>query len=382
MPSKNSKPKIIISVINNFENDQRVQKVCHSLQKFGYEIEVICSNLRAEPQLDFPYKIHVLKLSAHQGMKMYLNYNWQLFWKLKKISRKNDILLANDLDALLPNYLWHKWRKNALVYDSHEIFSEMPSLQNRTLKKKFWKTLESLIVPQLKHFYTVSHSYANWFEEKYKVRPEVIRNVPIVKALSEEELTVQLPEINSSEKLIIYQGAVNYSRGIDKMIHSMTLIEDAQLWILGDGPKRKEYEGLTADLNLTDKVKFLGNLKPMQLKLVTPKADLGLSWEEDNGVSYRYALPNKIFDYTHAGVPILGTNLPEIKHTIEEYGLGQVIESHEIAHLASKIKEMLAEGKEKYRLNLKNAAQVLNWDNEEQRLLKIYQSIRSNSRTA
>lgn len=374
MPAKIALPKIIVSVINNLDNDQRVQKVCHSLQKAGFEVEVICSNLRAEPQLNFPYKTHVIKLSSHQGMKMYWSYNWQLYKKLKKVVQKNDILLANDLDAVLPNYLVHRFRKNTLIYDSHEIFTEMPSLQNRRLKKRIWQLLESLVVPHVKHFYTVSHSYADWFQNKYGLRPEVIRNVPLMDHIKSEELNIELPEISSSEKLIIYQGAINISRGIDKMIQTMALIEHAQFWILGDGPKRAEYEALTQRLNLSHKVKFLGNLKPAQLKMVTPSADLGLSWEEDNGLSYRYALPNKIFDYTHALVPILGTNLPEIQNTIEQYGLGKIIKNHEIEDLAKKVKEMLAEGKEKYRNNLMEASKVFNWENEEEKLIEIFRS--------
>ncbi len=369
------KRKIITSVINNYQGDQRVQKVCNSLMKFGFDVEVVATNLRGNPELKFPYPVHVLSLSSQSGMKMYLNFNWKLFRKLLKITKKEDVLLANDLDALLPNYLVSKIKGCELVFDSHEIFSEVPTLYNRPFRKKIWKALEGFIVPKIKHFYTVSEGYADWFEKAYKTRPEVIMNVPMVQPIK-EELNLSLPELKSGEKVLIYQGVLNFSRGIDKMIEAMQFVKNAQLWILGFGPKKSEFEALTSELNLEDTVKFIGQVSPSQLKSITPRADLGLSLEEDFGISYRYALPNKIFDYTHAGIPVLGTNLPEIKNTIEKFGIGKTIQNHEPQHIAELIQEILEEGKSPYAENLKKAAEVFNWENEEQKLEKIYSSFK------
>lgn len=366
------KPKIITSVINNFEGDQRVQKVCQSLQKFGFDIQVIATTLRGEPYLNFPYAVDVLKIKNQYGMYLYLEFNWKLFWKLLKITKKDDILLANDLDALLPNYLVSKIKGAELVFDSHEIFSELPSLSGRKLKKKLWKILENYIVPKLKHFYTVSEGYADWFENEYKIRPEIIRNVPLVSSNQELKLEINLPENPNQHTILIYQGVLNFSRGIDKMIEAMNYIENTQLWIVGKGPKKEAFEKLTSDLNLNHKVKFIGNVIPSQLKLITKKADLGLSLEEDYGISYRYALPNKLFDYIHAGIPILGTYLPEIKNTIEKYGIGKTIENHDPKHIAKKINELKAEGKSVYTENLQKASQVFNWSHEEKKLAQIF----------
>lgn len=370
--SKAMKRKIITSVINNYQGDQRIQKVCRSLQKFGFEVEVVATDLRAKPELKFPYPVHILHLARQSGMKMYLEFNWKLFRKLLRITKKEDILLANDLDALLPNYLVSKIKGSQLVFDSHEIFSEAPTLHNRPFRKKVWKLMEQSIVPKMKHFYTVSNGYADWFEKEYKIRPEIIMNVPVVQSVSDEELKIQLPEVQIDERVLIYQGVINFSRGIDKMIEAMQFLENVQLWIVGFGPKKAEFEALTSQFNLNDKVKFIGQVPPSQLKLITPKADLGLSLEEDYGISYRFALPNKIFDYTHAGIPILGTNLPEIKDTIENYAIGRVIQNHDPQHIAELIQGMLQEGKTPYSENLKKAAEVFNWENEEKKLVKIY----------
>lgn len=367
-----AEPRIISSVINNYQGDQRVQKQIRSLGKFGFATEVIATDLRGNPKLDFDYPVQIIRLPNQDGMWMYLEFNRRLFGRLMKTVKKGDILLANDVDSLLPNYLVSKIKKVPIVFDSHEIFSELPSLTGRKFKKKIWKMLESSLVPKMKHFYTVSEGYADWFEKEYGNRPEIIMNVPEIQAENHNRLQIELPETKENQKILIYQGAINISRGIDKMILAMELIENAQLWIIGNGPKKEEYQKLTSEKGLDSKVIFIGTVPPDQLKLITPKADLGFSLEEDLGISYRYALPNKIFDYMHAGVPVLGTDLPDIKKTIENYKIGKTVSDHTSEHIAKMTNEMLAEGKETYSENLKKAALVFNWSNEEKKLEKIF----------
>lgn len=370
------KRRVITSVINNYQNDQRVQKVVHSLLKFGFEVEVIATDLWGNPELNFPYPIHVLPLTSQRGMQMYSEFNRRLFGKLLKMTKKEDILLANDVDSLIPNYWISKIKKCPLVLDCHEIYSEMPSLTGRKFKKKIWQKIEAQLIPKTRHFYTVSQGCADWFEDAYGNRPEVIRNVPRLEDVVDDTLRLALPEHGKEEKILLYQGGINVSRGIDKMIQSMPLMDNAQLWIIGDGPKKAEYEQLVSELNIGEKVRFLGSIPPSQLKLITPKADLGLSLEEDGGISYRFSLPNKVFDYMHAGIPVLGTNLPEIKNTIETYKIGRIINNHQPEHLADMMKLMLAEGKAPYAENLKIATSVFNWENEEIKLKKIFEAVR------
>lgn len=367
------KPKIIASVINNYRGDQRVQKQIHSLRKFGFQTEVIATDLRGKPSTDFDYPVHIIPLKNQEGMRMYIEFNRKLYSKLNQIVKKGDILLANDLDSLLPNYMVSQSKKLKLFFDSHEIFSELPSLTGRPLKKKIWKTLEGWLIPKMKHFYTVSEGYADWFEQAYGIRPRIIRNVPeIDQGISKTELKITLPVLDKNQKILIYQGAINMSRGIDKMISCMMYIDNAQLWIIGSGPKETEYKKLSQELKLDDKVKFIGAVSPEKLKLITPMADLGFSLEEDLGISYRYALPNKLFDYMHAGVPVLGTELPDIRKTIEKYKTGRVVVSHDPEKLAEQVKMMLTEGKTVYAENLKKAAAIFNWENEEKELRRIY----------
>ena len=372
--TKHKKLKVLSAVINNIETDQRVDKVCNSLLKFGYEVELIGTTLRGKPRLNKSYKTTIIPLKNQESFRLYAEFNFKLFINLMLRADKKTILLANDLDSLLPFYLVSKIKNLPLVFDSHEIFSELPSLSQRPKIKRVWKTLERFLLPKQKHFYTVSQGYAEWFEKEYQVRPSIIRNVPHLQKMNDKEELIffPLPTVPSNHKIILYQGVLNMSRGLEFMIEAMQYTENCVFWIAGNGPQREILEQLVDQYKVRNKVFFLGILTPKTLKTVTPLADLGISLEQDLGISYRYALPNKIFDYMQAKTPILATYLPEIKSTIEHFKVGRVIEKHDAKHIAEITMLMLNEGKSVYRENLTKAALACCWEKEEDRLKEIF----------
>lgn len=370
--------KILSAVINNIETDQRLDKVCNSLLKFGYEVELMGTTIKGKPTLNKEYKTSFIPMKNEVGFKSYAEFNLKLFVALLFKAKKNTILLANDLDSLLPFYLVSKIKNLPLVFDSHEIYSELPSLSNRPNTKKFWKTLERILLPRVKNFYTVSNGYANWFKNEYGSNPEIIRNVPHLQKLNDKENLIffKLPQVPENHKIVLYQGALNMSRGLEFMIEAMLYVENCVFWIAGDGPKRDDLKKLVDEYNLNHKVFFLGNVPPKILKTITPLAEVGISLEQDLGISYKYALPNKIFDYFQAKVPILSTYLPEIKSTIEHYKAGRIIKKHDAKHIAEELNMLLKEGKKSYYENLKIAAKECSWENEEPKLKAIFDQIK------
>ncbi|HEY4540615.1 MAG TPA: glycosyltransferase, partial [Faecalibacter sp.] len=227
--------KVLSAVINNIETDQRVDKVCNSLLKFGYEVELIGTTLKGKPKLNKSYRTTIIPLKNQESFKLYAEFNFKLFINLILKADKQTILLANDLDSLLPFYLVSKIKNLPLVFDSHEIFSELPSLHNRPKTKKVWKTLERFLLPRMKHFYTVSNGYARWFEKEYGVKPEIIRNVPRLQKLNDKEnfIFFELPRIPEGYKIVLYQGALNISRGLEYTIKAMQYVDNCIFWIAG-----------------------------------------------------------------------------------------------------------------------------------------------------
>lgn len=359
--------KILVSVFNNLYTDQRVEKVCKSLHENAYQIELIGNNWGGEPEMSRPYFFKRISLKSKILRFAYLEFQWKLYKELMKRANENSILLSNDLDALLPNYLVSKRKKIPMIWDSHEIFTEMPSVTNRWVQH-VWRLLEKSIVPKLKYTMIANDSYADWFVKNYGIkRPVVVRNLP--KKLPSPKLT------DNNPKIILYQGAINFSRGIDKMIKAMQFIENAEFHIAGIGPFLEEYQQLTKNLHLGNKVKFLGNLHPDDLRKITEKADVGLSIEENKGLSYYYSLPNKISDYIQARVPVVVSKFPEMQKIVEKYKVGEFISSHEPQHLAEKVKIVLEKGKGSYLPQLETAAKDLCWENEEPKLLELFDRV-------
>ena len=354
---------IIISVTNDLTSDQRLEKVCDTLFNNGYQITLIGRKLTTSIPISRKYKTQRMSLLFRKGFLFYAEYNLRLFIKL--LFLKKDLLLANDLDTLLPNYIVSKLQRKTLLYDSHELFTEIPELINRPKVKRIWKSIEQRIVPYLQNCYTVSNAIALHYTNAYNTSFKVVRNFPKTQQIARG----RFPFDTRTKKIIIYQGAVNIGRGLELMLDSMNYLDDYLLVIIGTGDILNDLQERATPLINSKKVVFLGKLLPQELRKLTPLATLGISLEEDLGLSYRYALPNKIFDYVHAEIPVLCSNLPEMKAMISQFGFGEVVQHRSPEKLASQIRNLAFK---KYAAASRNAKKTLHWEQEEQTLLALY----------
>ena len=359
--------KIIVTVTNDLTSDQRVHKVCRTLHNAGYDVFLIGRKLSNSKPLNRSYRTKRISLLFNKGVLFYAEFNLRLFFVL--LFYKKDVLLANDLDTLLPNYLISKLQIKKLVYDSHELFSEIPELVNKPFTKKVWRSLERRVLPKLKNTYTVSNSIADYYDKKHQTKFKVIRNLPLmIRTISKGNLSFDHKE----EKIILYQGAINIGRGLELIINTMPFISNCILVIIGNGDIIKNLKSYVKNINLVKKVRFLESLTPNELQKITPLANIGISIEEDLGLNYRFSLPNKIFDYINAEVPILVSNLPEMRKIIDTHKVGEIVKERSPQKLALQIKELL---KKDYSEELKKAKKELIWENQEEELLAIFRNI-------
>lgn len=362
--------RILVSVFSNLFTDQRVEKVCRTLHEKGYEVELIGNDWGGAPPLHRPYPVERIALKSKTLKTAYPEFNYKLAQILKKKAGGKTVLLSNDLDTLAANYLVSRQKRIPLVFDSHEIYTEMPALQGR-FTQKVWRWLEKKLLPEVQYMITASESYAFWFQQKYGIsKPVVIQNFPF------RQQIVPNREAGST-KIIMYQGAINPSRGLDKIIPAMALIPDAHLWIAGAGPKLVEYQQFSKTLGLAERIKFLGSASPHELRGITLKADVGLSIEENNGESYYYSLPNKVSDYIQARIPVVVSDFPEMKKIVNSYQVGVTIDHHAPEELSRKIRMVLNKGKDFYKEHLEVAAKHLCWENEALKLLQLFDKVRT-----
>jgi len=354
--------KVILCVANDLTIDQRLHKVCLTLVSNGFSPTLLGVYKRdSVPLIERPYKSVRLPLFFNHGKLFYAEVNIRFFFYL--LFNKVDIINANDLDTIIPCYLISIIKRVKLVYDSHEYFTEVPELQNRKTEKAIWTSVEEFIFPKLQFVSTVGNYIANEYIKKYNVDVLVVRNMPFK--------SESLLKPSNKNKILIYQGAVNVGRGIELMIEAMLFLPDFQLWIIGVGPI---FKTISEKHKNNSGVKFFGKKSFHELSEITVHGMIGLSLEEDLGLNYRYALPNKIFDYVHAGIPVIVSDLPEMRSLVEEYKIGKILKERTPQSLAKMINSISVDEIEYQVLveNCKEASEVLNWERQEPVLLTLY----------
>lgn len=357
-------------------HDQRVLRIAETVSRLDCNIMIIgrksgdCCNTNA-----VPFKTKRFRMIFRRGFLFYKLYNIRLFFHL--IFNRYDILVANDLDTLLPNFIVSKLKRLPLVYDSHEYFTGVPELQNRPLVKWVWKSIEKLIFPHLKHVMTVSDSIAMQYEGEYGVRPITVRNCSRktghIIPFTREEFGASLDHL-----LLILQGTgINIDRGGEELIEAISATENVSLLIVGSGDLLPALKEKALKLNLSQRVKFIPKLPWEEMIRYTKAADVGLSLDKDTNLNYRFSLPNKLFDYIAAGIPVIAGNLPEVSQIVKEYKCGIIIPEvtpHEISKAISELKnnpDLMTELK----LNAVIASESVNWENESAKVIEFYSFI-------
>jgi glycosyltransferase involved in cell wall biosynthesis len=379
MPVSSETIRVAFSVTNCICNDQRVMKMADTVERLGCEITIIgrksgecCKSEKV------PFTTKRFSMIFRRSFFFYAFFNIRLFLYL--LFHDFDLLVANDLDTLLPNYLASRIKRCPLIYDSHEYFTGVPEIQNRHFVKWVWKSIEKLLFPRLKNVITVSDSIADLYHAEYHIKPIVVRNCS---PQTGEVVPFSRRELGISENnlLLIFQGTgINTDRGGEELIDAINITPDVSLLIVGAGDSLEIIRTKVIRLNLQDRIKFIPKCKWETLMRYTATADAGLSLDKNTNINYLYSLPNKLFDYISAGIPVIATNLAELSKIINEFRCGILIPIPSPEEISKAIctlrdnKRLLSELKQ----NSVIASESMNWDKESGKVEDLYRSIINN----
>jgi glycosyltransferase involved in cell wall biosynthesis len=316
-----------------------------------------------------------MKLLFEKGPLFYAEFNIRLFLWL--LFSRFQLLVSNDLDTLLPVYLLSRLRRIPMVFDSHEYFTETPELVSRPIVQKVWKSIERFVLSRIDWMITVNDSIAELFEKEYGIRTYVIRNIPPrwLPDRQKNRSELGLPE---DRPLLILQGSgINIQRGAEELVEAMKQLNEFTLLIIGGGDVLEHLKVLARQHGAEERIVFLPRMPYDRMMHFTAAADLGFTLDKDTNLNYRLSLPNKLFDYIQAGTPVVASNLPEVSNIVLSYVVGCIAESHSPDYLASLIRNALNDkaSLEEWVKNCSFAAAELCWENEEQKLLSIYESV-------
>ena len=376
MLSGSHKIKVAFSVTNCICNDQRVMKMAGTVEKLGCEITIIgrksgdCCKSES-----VPFRTKRFSMLFKRSVLFYAFFNIRLFIYL--LFHRFDILVANDLDTLLPNFLASRIKRCKLVYDSHEYFTGVPEIQDRHFVKSVWKSIERLLFPKLKNVITVCDSIADLYYTEYHIKPVVVRNCS---PLAGEIIPLSRRELGISEDnlLLILQGTgINTDRGGEELIEAINITPDVSLMIVGTGDNLETIREKVKSYDLEDRIKFIPKCRWKTLIRFTAAADAGLSLDKSTNINYLCSLPNKLFDYLSAGIPVIATNLPELSNIINKYHCGILITAaypDEISKAICALRDsnkLLSELKQ----NSVIASKSMNWELESLKVECLYRSI-------
>ncbi|HEY6953603.1 MAG TPA: glycosyltransferase [Flavisolibacter sp.] len=363
--AKKHRKKLVFTVTNDLVYDQRMIRICSSLQNHSYDVILVGRKMRKSPPLSNQhYRQKRLHCFSENGKLFYFEYNLRLFFFL--LFQNCDLVCAIDLDTILPCYFVSIFRNKERVYDAHELFCEMKEVVTRPAVYRFWKRIEKFAVPRFKHGYTVNAPIRDIFKNEYGVSYETIMNVPV---MTNENGRPR-------EDFIIYQGAVNHGRSFETLIPAFQWI-DCAFHIYGGGNFMDECHELVEKFHLHDKIIFKGKVAPQELKAITGTALLGVTLFENNGLNNYYSLGNRFFDYIHAGIPQVCVDYPAYKAINDEFEIAVLISDLTPQSIANAINSLLSNValQDKLRDNCRKARLVYNWQNEEKKLVQFYQRI-------
>jgi glycosyltransferase involved in cell wall biosynthesis len=357
--------RIVFTVTNELNYDQRMMRICSSLAHAGYEVTLVGVHKGNQALLPQPYKQKRLFSFFTKGPFFYAAYNIRLFVYL--LFKPCDILCCIDLDTMLPVFFAGRMRGKKVVYDAHEFFSQQKEIITRPGVYRVWHWIERTFVPKFQYGYTVSTSIAIAFEKLYHVQYGVIRNCTVLKPLSAPV---------KKHKNILYQGAVNEARGLEQLVPAMKHI-DACLYIYGDGNFMAQCRELIAANELEHKVFLKGKVIPAELETVTANAWLGINLVENNGLNQYYSLANKFFDYMHHAVPQVTMDFPEYRSINNVFEVAVLIESTSEQNIVNAVNKIIGDDALYLKLHQQciKARDVYCWQNEEKKLLDFYTNL-------
>ena len=371
--------KIVNLVLNNFLNDSRVLKTSNSLLQLGNEVRVVAlhEDSLKEHELISGVYVHRIKLITKIWFRYRLIQIIKLFeFLIRFISlyRNVDIIHCNDLAALFVGVCAKVTRpKLILVYDSHEFAINQIPYQSK-ISIWFHKVLESILIKYAQKVINVSDSIANEYCRMYSIpKPYLLLNCPLYVEQPKNNFFRENLGINADQTIFLYQGKLSKSRNIGMLIKvfSEQKSDKNVLVLMGYGPLKSFIQKKTQQQN---NVFFYSAVSSDKLLNFTSSADFGILFYEDSCLNHRYCLPNKLFEYIMAGLPVLTSNLPEMKQLVETEGVGIVAEENTIEGFKKAVQDSLMLNYKGTQQRVFAARKKYCWEEQEKVLKEIYET--------
>ncbi|MCL6099435.1 MAG: glycosyltransferase [Bacteroidetes bacterium] len=365
----NAQKKVCIAFLGNALHDSRITNLKNSLKNDNCSVSVISFDWFITSQDYRDDEVAVFNLTKGSfSLIFYLQFAFILLYELLK--SRADIYFAEDLYTLPFVTVIAKIRNAKIYYNSRELYSCLGGLRNRPRLQALISAIEKVFIKKVDLVITTGEMDSAFLEKLYGIRNTlVIRNIPLLQTATSKVDFRKKYNLPNEMNILLYQGVLLEGRGIVPVLNAMTKIPHVALIILGDGQQKINFQKLAEELKVADRVFFEGTVSQKELINYTAGGDIGLSLIENISVSYYHALPNKMFEYIMAGLPVLASDLPQMKKIIDTYQVGECIKIENEDIIVTTLNDWIdnPDKLETYRVNCAKAAEELNWQKEYER---------------
>ena len=299
-------------------------------------------------------------------------------WQMARVGVRldADVYHAHDLNTLDAGVRCARRTGARLVYDAHEMHSARAGMGPA---RRRWSTRrERALVRHADAVLTVSPSIARHLRSlPGSPAVTVVRNVPERPEPGPPlDLRVALG-IPETLRVVVYEGTVQRHRGIEELMAAVALVDGCVLVVIGHGDHRPVLEDEVARIGRGETVRFLGPVPHHEMVRWCAGADVGTACIQNVSTSYFYALPNKVFEYLMAGLPVVVSDFPDMAEVVARYDVGAVCDPADPRGIAGALRAVLDDpaANERYRRNARRAADECNWAEEQQLLVGVYAAL-------
>ena len=383
---------VLMVALNTFVNDARVAREAQTISEI-YELTIFARHAENLPLKEKHERVSVVRhrvLVDKLGVKFirplrYMEVALRFIYAALKL--KPSVVHAHDLSALPIGYLISRLTGAKLIYDAHEMWSEQEIQKSlpgylrvigRWFEKRYSKKSDSVI--------TVSDSIAQELKQRFQLKDiHVIRNLPsYVKDPVEKEASPLRKELglNGEDFVVLYQGGLTSGRGVEYLVEAFLAVDDSRLKLvlLGNGPLRNRLESMVPAHELGHRVFFLSAVPHSELLNWTAGANVGVHPMEGTCLNHKLALPNKLFEYIQARLPVIVSDMPEMSAFVKREHIGLVFKDRDIKALSDSIERLVNERELCLQLEKEagRVAALFTWENESPKLLSIYEELCGN----
>jgi glycosyltransferase involved in cell wall biosynthesis len=389
-------PKVCMHVLNKARSDVRAMRAAKTLVEAGYMVSVV--DIESEQGGKQPieiiesvvvrhitvpasfiatrFKRKVLMRAAH----MFILSSWQL------LQTPADIYHALDLPALFACYVAARLRRKPLIFEAYELpLATLPVSElsaSRRLLHRLLKPLLAYILPHCAKVITVSQPIVEEMSKQYHIHNvTLIRNVPEYRQVQKNDRLRQHLGLGPEVRIALYQGNIQPDRQLDRLVHAAAFLEnDIVIVIMGRnfGTTQAQLEALIESEGVTERVRIIPPIPYNELLEWTASADVGLIiYAPDYSPNVQMMLPNKLFEYMMAGLPVLSSPLEAIVEVIDTYQVGQVLSSPAPPAIGEAINRILAAPAALASMReraLRATQEEYHWEKECLQLLSLYQN--------